>query len=531
MTCWRVLGLARTDDVAAIRRAYATRLKALDTDRDTAGFQNLRHARDEAIRWAQSDVFTPHEVNDDGEPWGLGPADDAAPWLPEPAPDRGTNTATLDARESEAEDAADNSAWTALYDLLRPEEHELERAWPDDAQVEAMTALYDAIVTDPRMDRIDFFDRQEAWLAAVIATSWPTSAPLVGPAVEHFDWKRHADLVGDDPAVAFLVQRLRTDQFVLDLRAPYHPLRRAWVELNKPATEHSFRNPTIARGDVETLLQRIRTEFPALEDTLDPWRVALWDKARDRPTWPRTALGILIIVLINIALRLPGCNPDRATNPVVEPRSGYAGPTVQTVSDAYQQTPFARIISIVDIRDRNTPLWSDLAARFNTMRSQDASSPEIISVINSALVDHVRQVLDDPPAALLERRARFYLAHVRAARETGWDACIALVEGRATPPPLPPELTQQLDRLTAEALLVPPQPSTVRRTTAETLRIGPDITRQIRDRAGLSPEVLRDALIQEGQLSDRCEARIAAIEVALRQPPKQGEPLLRFLTR
>lgn len=46
---WKVLGIARTPEVAAIRRAYADRLRAMDVDRDVDGYARLREARDAAL--------------------------------------------------------------------------------------------------------------------------------------------------------------------------------------------------------------------------------------------------------------------------------------------------------------------------------------------------------------------------------------------------------------------------------------------------------------------------------------------------
>jgi hypothetical protein len=49
---WQELGIARTKDAKAIRRAYAARLRAIDPDADPAAFQRLRNAYDNALAYS-----------------------------------------------------------------------------------------------------------------------------------------------------------------------------------------------------------------------------------------------------------------------------------------------------------------------------------------------------------------------------------------------------------------------------------------------------------------------------------------------
>ena len=54
-TVWERLGIEKTDDERAIKRAYAKQLKTIRPDEDPQHFQTLREARDEAIYLAKYD--------------------------------------------------------------------------------------------------------------------------------------------------------------------------------------------------------------------------------------------------------------------------------------------------------------------------------------------------------------------------------------------------------------------------------------------------------------------------------------------
>ncbi len=79
---WRELGLSPTRDLAAIRRAYAARLRQVRPDQDAAGFRALREAYEQVLAWAREEqpdaARWPDEEAGHGAPEGTG-GDDAGP--------------------------------------------------------------------------------------------------------------------------------------------------------------------------------------------------------------------------------------------------------------------------------------------------------------------------------------------------------------------------------------------------------------------------------------------------------------------
>lgn len=66
MNCWEYLGIAETQDIKAIKRAYAKQLKALDLDQDPEKFQSLKEAFEQAKQLAMvaPDLNSGKELSD-----------------------------------------------------------------------------------------------------------------------------------------------------------------------------------------------------------------------------------------------------------------------------------------------------------------------------------------------------------------------------------------------------------------------------------------------------------------------------------
>lgn len=100
---WDVLGIAPTQDEKAIRRAYAARLRALDPDKDPAGFQRLRAAYEGALRMrARPQTVVSHAAPD-----------------PAPAPERPAAELPPEQRERIAEDRERQEAAREINEALQ----------------------------------------------------------------------------------------------------------------------------------------------------------------------------------------------------------------------------------------------------------------------------------------------------------------------------------------------------------------------------------------------------------------------------
>ena len=177
MNCWQTLGIAPTGDEAAIKTAYAARIRQHRPDRDPAGFRRIRAAYEEALRlrhhyeshrdeprrptgWTPSN---PPVAADDSDENSISQHDPCQPYplaestahnyrdTPPAAPEQ-----PYPLSEPAAHDYQDGSA----HPILTPLEatvllRQLQQAWQglDDA---ALLAILQAQATHPALDNIDF---------------------------------------------------------------------------------------------------------------------------------------------------------------------------------------------------------------------------------------------------------------------------------------------------------------------------------------------------------------------------------------
>lgn len=329
---WNELGIEPTDDLRAIRIAYAQRLKAIDVEADPHAFVALRQAFEAARDYAGSrapdagglaDDFVidipmppdpaelgfgrvpiprdPADTRSSGEPELGFPVDEPSPEAPSRearapgGPELGFPTDDEDTSEPPApppppperagprpepwrkRTVADyeENARALVRMLQRLGNPQSPRA--EAAMKEQMLEHWRIVIADPRMQEVDFFDTAERWFADLIARAVPASDLLVQPAIDFFGWQASAGRVDQSPAVRFLLGRSELIAFRDTISRPGHRLNRAWKELIKPANDYTPRG-RVPVWRIRELLRTIRTRFPDLEYELHWFRVALWER-------------------------------------------------------------------------------------------------------------------------------------------------------------------------------------------------------------------------------------------------------------
>jgi hypothetical protein len=273
-SAWTILGIAPTHDAAAIRRAYAARLKALRPETDPEGFQRLLAARGWALREAQRLQ----------EPLSAGAADDSAdgsdpsPQGPPPPREPGARIVVTDEAPAAHQHPearvlirdvdlapleADRTHWqdaqrlaAAFEDLLRDasrpvslsacrallaETERLPRAPRDEVEAKLVQLLARGLRTTGRsLDR-----RRVKWIRPVLAEAEPV-----------FDW------MGEDAVITSALPAADAAVFCAlarDASLAVHPRRRATV----PARRGVW--PGLADADARACLRGYPPHLAAYE--------------------------------------------------------------------------------------------------------------------------------------------------------------------------------------------------------------------------------------------------------------------------
>jgi len=294
-SAWARLGIERTDDLTAIRKAYAKRLKETDVEADPRAFISLREARDHAMDFARAPTGEP-EAGDRNS--GFGSWEDEATAFVERSGQWTVQAGPAPAPEAPADRGAEarQARFAELQSLLFADHDE-----PEDPP--RMRGLLRDILADPEMHGLDHAERMEHWLAWAAASAGPRADPVVTALVEHFRWEENVDAWDQSYEVVALVERHRGLLFrevALPSASPYHT---AWLELTGTEPKLGW-DRYLAAGRVAKLLTIIRDHCPAAEDLLNPYRVALWDEHLEGSVKRYMIVALFVFAAAFLAVRL-----------------------------------------------------------------------------------------------------------------------------------------------------------------------------------------------------------------------------------
>ncbi|MEL7446726.1 MAG: hypothetical protein AAGK02_13120, partial [Pseudomonadota bacterium] len=206
---WKQLGINPCDDVQAVRRAYAARLKQIDPDSEIAVFENLRRARALAISDAElrksrgrgtaedettSDDDELDELDEVERCWAeqneaLGVPEPVAASDPEDRSGPYWHDSGL-ASEAPSKASQDNAHRKHMQTV---EQNLYASPFTPAADERACRALK-SILASERMEELDFAERIGVWLGNLLIETAPNSDNAVRIAVRYFGWREEAEL-------------------------------------------------------------------------------------------------------------------------------------------------------------------------------------------------------------------------------------------------------------------------------------------------------------------------------------------------
>ena len=547
---WKILGVERSADRNAIRKAYAAKLKAIDVEADPAAFIQLRAALEQALahvaerQWREQAREAHHAPADSGAP-AYGEAEvlaDKGEWL-----DAARVPPEAEAAEDEAawDDYGDEDfyedpqawipplpdEWTQRCRRLDQLLFGLDGEMPDSQELEGATR---EILDHLHETSIDKVAQVELWLAESALAAIPRADTIIHLLIAHFGWEKGEGEFDQPYAFGELVRRWRGWVFVDQLRRESHPLHDAFIELSRPEERLGFNRFTIGNR-VEQLLATIRQKCPSAEAELAAHRVALWDERLNRSVGSRLKWLILVFWALFIIARIGSCSQeaDRQSNAnrgpggvsVSETRPAYDNPRadLEWVLTAFE----GGRLRLPEIERQGPALNQRLVAVWRQARDRRDPGPIFHQNVGVALNAAYRDSLRSADGALLSAYWQNYRDRLAHLRQRPAD-CASYIVGGPGNFDFPIALENSSSALRIRFLLATPERPRAA-STATTFAIPEPIFQDTRRRANLTVDQLRPALRDGGTPAHRCAARIAIIEAAL-EGGAPGRRLLRDMS-
>ncbi len=517
---WRTLGIDPTEDRAAIRRAYAAKLKLLDVDREIEAYTRLRDARDQALALAAR--LEPVAIDHNGDDPR---AADVGGDINQPSLlDDGGTRDEMDARKPEPRDPTPPEI---LLTILFPNGEQTDRPLEQDEWEIAARALA-AIIGEAQEATVDQHGVIEEWLAHHLASAWPRSAPLLEDAVAAFDWLDEAGRLNERPAIAFINQRLRGMRFHANVQQPDHKSHKIWAELSKPGSKGAFAFMRVGKDDVRNMLVGIRAHFPEIERHLDPERVASWEATFEESPWsPWTVVWRIIVVVWILSTVARLFTPAPA--PEVQLQDEIAWNAIQ-VDDLIIEL-FGERLNDDTLLAEAPDLW-DAIRRASSRQGRssgyvDDTGRQLLIALRGQTQLAARDADFETLIAIKQVKLDL-LQFVREQRDA-WDCLRYAREGTfpanvAVSDDLRAKERELAVRLAGADLLLPSDSQ-----FPTTARIPGPVIEQIIRSTGLSEEVVRRAAGDRGDADELCNYRIALLEAVLQRPADVSADLLRII--
>jgi hypothetical protein len=324
---WDLLGIDPTDDKRAVKRAYAAKLKSIDPDADPKAFLALRDAFQiaqweaeygpaEEYDWQDYEEGGAHWQADEEEalePSGVITDDDVDQFDGDPSSRSPDFAPQIPTDGYEARNRIDGLIWQEDRDAR--------------GDLKLQVAVRD-LLTDPRMEQVDFANDTEEWLARTMAYAIPQSDPIIPIVVDHFGWEARRMNVRETFGLAECAARADDLACMARLSEPTHKWHGAYQRLQLPSpAKISFMERRRNKEASLDLLRSLREYNPDVERNLNADHVALWDKivvsdvnkissTGTASNWGALRLGFFALLFLVQFLRFCSAETDTAPGPL-----------------------------------------------------------------------------------------------------------------------------------------------------------------------------------------------------------------------